>query len=186
MKEKLKKMLDSRRFEHSMGVANEAVKLAGIYGVNEEKAYIAGLLHDCAKGYTINEQLNLCEKFHIELDEITRMCPAVIHAPLGAEIAKTEFGTDDEEILDAIRFHTVGGTDMTELMKIIYIADMTEPMRDFEGVEEIRKISYQNLDEAMLCALSKSMDFNLKKKRVIHPDTLRAWNDCLLHINTGK
>lgn len=176
MKAELEKILPPKRFLHSIGVAEEAVKLAKLYGADLDKAYTAGLMHDCAKGYTIDEQIRLCGESGVSLDEATKKCPAVIHAPLGAEIAKQKYGITDGEILDAIRYHTVGAAGMTTLMKIIYIADMIEPSRDFDGVEKIRALSRQSLDEAMLAALEQSIEFNLKKKKIIHPDTLTAWN----------
>ena len=181
MKEKLKNRLNAHRFEHSMGVADEAVKLARLYGEDEEKAYIAGLLHDCAKGYSTEKQIQLCKELGVELDEITLKCPAVIHAPLGAVLAKTDFGIEDKDILDAIRSHTTGATDMTKLMKIIYIADMIEPMREFLGVDKLRKLAHENLDEAIMAALAQSIEFNLRKNTVIHPDTLKAWNSCIIN-----
>lgn len=179
MKSKLKAVLKPGRYQHSLGVCSEAVKLAELYGIDHDKAYFAGLLHDCAKGCNKEEQLGLCEKFGVELDEITLACPAVIHAPLGAEIARREFGIKDEEILDAIRYHTVARAGMTELDKIVYIADMIEPMRDYDGVDELRGLAYKDLNKAMLEALKQSIRFNLDKNAVIHPNTLEAWNDIL-------
>ena len=176
MKDKLRSALKESRYQHSMGVCSEAVKMAERYGVNTDKAYLAGLLHDCAKGFDNEKQLELCKKCGLELDEVTLACPAVIHAPLGAEVAKREYGIDDEEILDAIRYHTVARAKMTDLDKIIYIADMIEPMRSFDGVEELREAAYKDLDTAFIMALRQSMEFNLKKQNVIHPATLEAWN----------
>lgn len=176
MKAELEKILPPKRFLHSIGVAEEAVKLAKLYGADADKAYTAGLLHDCAKGYSIDEQIRMCNDLGVSLDAASLKCVAVIHAPLGAEIAKQKYGISDVEILDAIRYHTVGAANMTTLIKIIYLADMIEPSRDFEGVEHIRALSLKNLDEAVLAALEKSIEFNLKKKTIIHPDTLTAWN----------
>lgn len=180
MKSKLREMLSTKRYEHSLGVCAEAVKIAEYCGEDAENAYIAGLLHDCAKGFSEDEQIRLCGEYGIALDKITLACPPIIHAPLGAETAKREFGIDDEEILAAIRFHTVARAEMTTLEKIIYVADMTEPMRDFDGVDKIRALAYENLDEAFLEALNQSIGFNLKKNTVIHPDTLNARNDMLI------
>ena len=179
MKSKLKAVLKPGRYQHSLGVCSEAVKLAEMYGEDHDKAYFAGLLHDCAKGCSKGEQIELCKKFGVELDEAALACPAVIHAPLGAEIARREFGIKDEEILDAIRYHTVARAGMTELDKIIYVADMIEPMRDYDGVDELRELAYKNLDKAVLEALKQSIRFNLEKNSVIHPNTLEAWNDIL-------
>lgn len=179
MKEKLKKVLRESRYRHSIGVCETAVELARLYGADEEKAYIAGLLHDCAKCFDNETQIAMCKEYGIELDKITLACPAVIHAPLGAAVARSEYGIEDEEILRAIRLHTTGGTKMTGLDKIIYIADMIEPTREYNGVDELREIAFKDLDEAMLSALQSTLKFNIQKGTVIHPDTLSAWNSLL-------
>ena len=181
MKDKLKKSLKESRYLHSIGVCETAVKMARLYGADEEKAYIAGLLHDCAKCFDNEVQIKMCKEYGIVLDEITLACPAVIHAPLGAAVARAEYGIEDEEILSAIRLHTTGGTDMTVLDKIIYIADMIEPTRAYNGVDELRGIAFKNLNEAMFKALQSTLRFNIQKGTAIHPDTLSAWNSLLLH-----
>ena len=177
MIEKLKKSLSEKRFIHSLGVRDEAVKMAKKFGADEEKAYIAGLCHDCAKGLKINEQIELCKKYGIDLDENLMSCTPVIHAPLGAEAAKREYGISDTEILDAIRKHTTGSKYMTLLDKIIYVADMTEPNRDFDGVEILRRYAEENIDKAYLECLKQSVMFNVKANKFIHPDTLAAYNE---------
>lgn len=179
MKEKLKKALSEKRYKHCLGVCDEAVKMAERFGADKEKAYLAGLLHDCAKGYTNDEQIELCGRYGVELDDITFACKPVIHAPLGAAIAKNEYGIDDEEILEAIRCHTVAKENMSLLDKIIYIADMIEPMRDFPGVDKLRKTAYDDIDKAVIMGLKKSIVFNAEKNKIIHPNTISAWNDML-------
>lgn len=176
MKEKLKRTLSEKRYKHSLGVCDEAVKLAQKYGADKDKAYLAGLLHDCAKGYDINKQIELCGEYRIALDKITLVCTPVIHAPLGAAVANDEYGIDDEEILEAIRCHTVAKENMSILDKIIYVADMIEPMRDFPGVDEIRKAAYEDIDKAFIMGLKQSIVFNAEKNKIIHPDTISAWN----------
>lgn len=183
MKEKLKKTLSEKRYAHCMGVCDEAVKIARKYGEDEEKAYIAALLHDCAKGFDIDTQIKLCNEYGIELDDITLKCPAVIHAPLGAVIAQKEYGIDDAEILVAIRVHTVGKENMSLLDKIIYIADMIEPNRSYDGVEELRKTAYEDIDTAFTAGLKQSIVFNAKRNKIIHPDTIIAWNYILGTLN---
>ena len=121
-KDKLKSTLSEKRYKHSLGVCDEAVKLAEKYGADTEKAYIAGILHDCAKGYDTDEQIELCQKYGVVLDDITLACKPVIHAPLGAKIAKTEYGVNDKDVLDAIMCHTVAKENMSLLDKIIYMS----------------------------------------------------------------
>ena len=181
MKARLKSILKPKRYVHSLGVCDTAVKMAKLFGVDKEKAYLAGLLHDCAKCFDNQKQTELCAQYGIELSEITIKCPAVIHAPLGAAVARAEYGIEDEDILRAISLHTTGGCDMTKLDKIIYIADMIEPSRDYKGVDELRREAKKDLDNAMFMALQSTLKFNLKKGSLIHPDTIDAWNDLLIH-----
>lgn len=183
MKKKLEAALKPKRYRHSLGVCAEAVKLAEIYGADCDKAYTAGLLHDCAKGFDSKKQLELCKAYGLVLDDTTMQCHPVIHAPLGAEVARHEYGIEDEEILEAIRCHTVGKANMTKLDKIIYVADMIEPGRDFDGVEQLRKCAYKNLDDAVIMALKQSIVFNAKKEVSIHPATIEAWNFMLSKSN---
>ena len=174
--EKLKTELSEKRYVHSLGVRDEAVRMAKLFGADEEKAYIAGLLHDCAKYPSYIEEEKKLIKYKPEIDSLTLNCRPVLHAPLGAAVAEAEYGIKDCEILNAIRFHTTAKEDMSLLEKIIYVADMTEPSRDFEGVETLRELSESNIDNAFTEALRQSLVFNLKKKTIIHTDTLKAWN----------
>lgn len=181
MKEKLKKVLDEKRYKHSIGVAEEAKRLAELYGADSEKAYIAGLLHDCAKGYSIEEQIELCGKTGILLDSATLDCPPVIHGFLGAELAKTEYRITDTDILNAIKYHTVGNAGMTLLEKIIYISDMTEINRDFDGVRELREAVDKDLDEAVLISIKQQLVLQTERQRTIHPNMIYMWNDLILN-----
>jgi nicotinate-nucleotide adenylyltransferase len=172
---KLHYLLTPKRFTHTQGVASEASKLAEKYGANKEKAYLAGLLHDNAKCFGAEEKLDLCEKFGVELDDILVNQPDLTHSFLGAEIAKSDFGVTDEDVLNAIKYHTTGRKNMSLLEKIVYIADVIEPNRSFfDGLEETRRLAYSNIDKAMLYSLKHTVDFNKNKKRLIHPLSLEA------------
>ncbi len=177
MQTKLSEALKKKRFAHSLGVCGEAVRMARLFGADVKKAYIAGLLHDCAKCLTRDEERELCEKYDFEPDDMTKACHPVLHAPLGAIVARYDYGVEDEEILDAIRYHTVARKDMTLLDKIVYVADVTEPNRDYDGVETLRKLSKRSIDDAFFEAVRQSLTHNLKKGVIIHPNTLEAWND---------
>lgn len=174
---KLKKELDDARYRHSKGVADEARRLAGIAGVDKDKAYLAGLVHDCAKCIPYDDSVRIAQKYGYSLDRITLECPGVIHAPIGAIVAEREYGITDREILNAVRRHTVAGEKMTLLDKIIYIADMTEPNRDFDGVLKLRSLCEKNIEFAYCEALRRSVIYNIKKGNIVHPDTLYAWNE---------
>lgn len=172
---KLHSELTPKRFIHTQGVAQEAVKLAKHYDVDVNKALFAGLLHDCAKDYTKKEKLQMCEKYNLKLDEI--MCKQIdlVHSFLGAEVAKHDYMIEDEEILNAIRYHTTGRKGMSVLEKIIYLADYIEPNRkNFDGLENIRKLSYINLDKAMESAIKNTINYNKEKERLIHPLSIEA------------
>lgn len=177
--DRLKKTLPEKRYIHSLGVAEEAKRLAALYGADAEKAYTAGLLHDCAKGYTIERQIELCGELDVNLDAETLQCPAVIHGFLGRAIAKTEYGISDKEILDAIEYHTVGRAGMSVLEKIIYIADMTEVNRDFPGVDELRKTVGENLDEAIIKSIDQQLRLQSERRGTIHPNIIYLWNDLI-------
>jgi len=180
MKERLQGTLKPKRYIHSLGVCDTAVRLAKLYGADEEKAYLAGLLHDCAKCFDNETQTEMCRKYGVELTEDDILCPPVIHAPLGAAVARAEYGIEDKEILRAIALHTTGGKDMTALDKIIYISDMIEPSREYPGVEELRRAAENGLDSAILLSLRRTLEFNLAKNKIIHPDTITAWNSLII------
>lgn len=183
IKETLEKTLSKRRYKHSLGVAEEAKRLAGLYGADEEKAYLAGLLHDCAK--EADNPIKRCEELGVPLDDIMRSSAGLIHGPLGAEIARLEFGIADEEIQGAIRWHTVGKADMTILEKIIYIADMTEPNRDFNGVDKLRGTVDKDINEAILISIEEQLKRLSKTRRTIHPNTVCMWNDLVSDKERG-
>ncbi|MCX7715634.1 MAG: bis(5'-nucleosyl)-tetraphosphatase (symmetrical) YqeK [Clostridia bacterium] len=179
MKEKLKTLLNEKRYLHSIGVCETAVRLAEIYGADKEKAYVAGLLHDCAKNLSYEDAVQKCALLGVELDEVERSCPSLIHAPLGAKIAQTEFGVTDSEITSAIRCHTVGKAHMSLLDKIVYIADMIEPSRDFADVDMLRYLAETNLDKALLWTLDFTVTKMVKKGLLLHPNTVYARNQLI-------
>lgn len=180
MLEELKKRLDSARFIHSLGVAELSKTLARRFGEDEEKAYTAGILHDCAKKIPNSEAIELCRELGIELNEIELKNPALIHAPLGAEIAKRDFGIEDIDIYNAIKYHTVGRAKMSKLEKIVYVSDMAETGRNFDGVDDIREKLKADLDEGVLTALKFTIKFNIDRDRLLHTGTIEAWNDLKL------
>lgn len=181
MQERLKKVLNEHRYNHSIGVMTEAVRMAEIFGQDTEKARVAGLLHDCAKYLGAEEAKVLAAAYGIELDKDTLNCPPVIHAPVGAIIANREYKVTDTDILEAIKNHTVANVNMSKLSKIIYVADMTEPNRDFSGVDEIREASKSDLDKAYRLAIKSSLMHSINKNGYIHPMSILAWNE----INKG-
>lgn len=175
IKKQLHYELSPKRFLHTKGVAEEARRLAEVYDIDADKAYIAGILHDCAKDLGKERSLELCREYGMELDEVLVSQPDLIHSFLGAEVARKQYGITDEDILNAIRYHTTGRENMSDLEKIIYLADFFEPSRKpFDGIEEMRALAYSNLDSAMDFALNHTIDYNTKKNRLIHPLSLSA------------
>ncbi len=179
MQEKLQSALSVKRYIHTMGVSEEAVKLAEIYGtpVDCEKAKVAGLLHDCAKDYPKELRMRFCKEYKVKTDEIMEQQPDLLHPFLGAEVAKREYQIQDEEILNAIRYHTTGRANMTLLEKIVFIADYIEPHREkFEGLEEARRLAYLDLDLAMKFILEQTIAFVKQRGRLLHPLSLEAFD----------
>ena len=181
MRSLLEKSLKVSRYEHSLGVAETAVALASKFGVNEEQARVAGLLHDCAREFANDSLIAEAEKRQIAVEAIERQMPLLLHAYVGARLAREKYGVDDPQVEQAIWRHTVGGADMTSLDKIIWFADMIEPGRDYPGVAELRKLSRTAaLDEMMLAGLTQSIVFVAQRGGLIHPATVLARNEILL------
>lgn len=168
--------LKHKRIPHVLGTEREAVRLAKICGADAEKARIAALLHDCTKKLSMEEQLALCEHYHIELDELERKALKLLHAKTGAAVARDVFGAD-EEICSAILWHTTGRAGMTLLEKIIYLADYIEPSRDFPGVDKLRKVCYDNLDAGLLLGLSMTIEEMTELGNPVHRNTTEARDD---------
>ena len=182
MRRELQRRLKKNRFAHSIGVANTAVKLAKRFGVDETKAYVAGLLHDCAREYENDELPAQAKARGIEIGEVERAMPLLLHAYIGAKMIHEIYGVDDAEIAQAIWRHTVGAADMTRLDKIIYFADMVEPNRNYPGVEKLRTLAETaDLDEILLTAFSESIIFVVQKNSLVHPETVAARNFLLLN-----
>lgn len=180
MVEKLKGMLSEKKFEHSMEVKDCAVKLAFIYDGDVEKASIAGLLHDCAKCLSDEELLKKAEEFGILLDDILKRESAILHASVGAEIARRDFEVTDSDILNSIKNHTTGNENMSLLDKIIYIADYISEDRKFPGIEELRKVAQEDINAGVLMGMDLTIKHILSKGRLIHPETIKARNSLII------
>ena len=148
--------LKPKRMPHVLGTEQEAVRLVRRYGGDETQARIAALLHDCTKKLDMAQQLALCEKYGIMLDELEQKALKLLHSKTGAAIARDVFGVEDA-VYDAILYHTTGKPDMTRLEKIIYLADYIEPTRDFPGVDELRKTVYEDMDKGLLMGLTMTI-----------------------------
>ncbi len=172
LREKLKKS----RFDHSLSVRDTAVKMAKIYNADVEKARMAGLVHDCAKYMSNEEILNIADQNNVCIDEITRANPQLLHGSIAAIIAKNIMGIYDEEVLNAIKYHTTGKKNMNLLEKIIYISDYIEPLRDFPGVDKLREKALVDLNAAMLDAFNNTIEVVIARNQLLHIDTIEGRN----------
>lgn len=176
MEYKLKKELDRQRFEHTLGVEQTARQMARVFGEDEEKAALAGLLHDCAKCMPLSQMIKAAR--HADVDPVMKESKALMHAVAGRCVAQDVYGVQDEDVLGAIRWHTTGRAGMTRLEKIIYLADVIEPNRKpYPGLEDLRALCMQDLDSAMHAALRQSLEHVREQGKTLHPDTLAALAD---------
>lgn len=175
-KKYLKENLSQKRYTHSLNVAEECKKLAIKYGEDPDKAYFAGLLHDICKELPDDEQkkIVLDSNFSVCREELDTK--SLWHAIAGAYFIKTYFGVEDIDILNSVRFHTVGRAGMTRLEEIVYIGDLISADRDYKDVDRIRKIAYTNLNLAMLEGFSYSMKSVIKKGGLVPICTAEGYN----------
>ena len=173
----LKKKLDPMRFEHTLGVSYTCQALAMRYGYDLDKAELAGLLHDCAKRYDRPTMLEKCISRGIPVSESEERDPSLLHAKLGAWMAREKYGVDDEEILSAIACHTTGKTDMGMLDKILYVADYIEPRRyKAADLPRMRKLAFEDLDRACLAIMESILRYLGTLDCPIDPLTIAACN----------
>ena len=172
IKKKLKNELDESRYEHTIGVMDTAACLAMRYGADLTQALVAGLPHDCAKCIPNDKKLKLCRKNGIEVTPFEEKAPFLLHAKLGAWMAEHEYHVSDPAILSAIACHTTGKPDMSLLDKIVFIADYIEPGRNkAPGLPEIRRLSFTDIDQALIRILSDTLDYLASSNDPIDPAT---------------
>lgn len=173
---KLKNALKESRFEHTIGVMYTAAGMAMAHGYDIDKAMLAGLLHDCAKCLSYEEQVQICEDNNREISEFERGNRALLHSKAGAILAKIEYNITDEEILHAIEYHTTSIANMNILDKIIYIADYIEPTRDqAPNLKLIRQLAYSDLDACLAQILYDTLEYLNAKGYVIDPITAESY-----------
>ena len=180
-KELVRSRLSDKRYEHTINVKKMAVKLAKHYGTDPEQAALAALLHDAAKELPKDEMRAIMQA-HPEYAEGGEARPTPVwHGICAAILARTEWGVTDEAVLSAIACHTAGKAGMTQLDKILYLADMTSAERDWPGVEKLRKLELKDLNAAMLAALKQTNDFVLSQGKPLDPMSKAAYEDILAH-----
>lgn len=173
---KLQKKLDRERYEHTLGVMYTASALAMCHKANVEQAVLAGLLHDCAKCIPNDKKIRLCRKYHLDVSSVELQNPSLLHAKLGAFMAKKKYHVEDYEVLCAIKSHTTGKPAMTLLEKIIYIADYIEPGREeLPGMSEVRWLAFHNIDECLYKMLEGSLKYLKSRKLPIDEMTEKTY-----------
>ncbi|MBQ5321731.1 MAG: bis(5'-nucleosyl)-tetraphosphatase (symmetrical) YqeK [Oscillospiraceae bacterium] len=166
--------LSEKRYIHSLNVAKKAKELAELYGADLEKAYLSGLLHDIMKETSPEKQLKLISEGGIIVSRDQMMSPKLWHAYSSAVYLRDYLKIEDEEIFDAVFYHTTGKPDMPTLTKIIYLADMISEDRDYKELPYLKELSYKNLDEAVTAALEMSIDFLKEKGSYVCEKTTEA------------
>lgn len=172
----LEKVLKDGRLEHSLGVEYTAAALAMCHGENIEKAAVAGLLHDCAKCLSKEEKMKMAQDYQLSVSAEERSNPELLHAKLGAILAKETYGIHDEELLSAIQWHTTGHPNMSLLDKIIYIADYIEPSRNqAEDLEYVRRLAFQDINQCLLTILENTVQYLDSTNKIIDPITRETY-----------
>lgn len=172
----LKERLTPKRYNHSLCVADEAVRLAKKYGGDLEKAYLAGLLHDITKNATRQEHLNIFSQFDIMLNDIELSAEKLWHAISGAAYIEHILGINDKEITTAVRYHTTARENMTQLEKILYLADFTSADRDYDDIDIMRQKVEISQEAALDYALSYTINDLVSRGKPLHLDTVKAYN----------
>ena len=178
----VKKFLDEKRYEHVKRVTKCAVEMAKIYGVPVEKVEASAWLHDVAKFFDLSVMIDLTKGKYPEVADKMSQSTAVLHGFAGAEFVRHNyelFGIDDEEILDGIKYHTIGCENMNTLAKIVYLADAIEEKRSWEGVEKARELAKTDLDEAIKFEIEEKLKYLLAKDSIIHPNVIKFRNSII-------
>lgn len=179
----IKEKLSPLRAEHSLRVLDTALKMAAGKDVDMDKVYLAALLHDYAKEMPAEQLLRIARNNNLQTCIAEEMQPDLLHGPVGAWLCKEELNIHDEEVLQAIRYHTTGRVSMSMLDIIIYLADLIEPGREYKRVDELRNIYEENLYEGLLFAFDATILYVLERKFLIHHLTVEARNWLLVEMS---
>ncbi len=172
----LEEKLSQKRYNHSIAVAQMAQELASCLGANKDKAYATALVHDITKDTPLEIQLQILENSGIMLSSLEKQMPQLWHAISGAEYVKKNFIGIDDEVVDAIRYHTTAKENMSILCKIVYIADCVSDDRNYDGVKELRALALADIDKAVVTSTQHTISMLCDKQKPIHIDTYNAYN----------
>ncbi len=173
----LQERLNTKRYQHSLCVADEAVRLAQKYGGDSDKAYLAGLLHDITKNSTAEEHLQIFNQFDIMLNDIEKRSEKLWHAISGAAYIEHILGITDRDIITAVRYHTTAREGMSHFEKILYLADFTSADRDYDDIDIMRQKVDSSMEEALNYALSYTINDLVSRSKQLHLDTVKAYNE---------
>ncbi|GAE33336.1 bis(5'-nucleosyl)-tetraphosphatase (symmetrical) YqeK [Halalkalibacter akibai] len=176
--EKVRPHLTDHRYQHTLGVIKAAEELAERFDADKDKAIIASVFHDYAK-FRDKEEMKRLVREKLNDKSILDYGDELLHAPCGAYYVENEVGIKDQEILDAIRYHTTGKPHMTVLEKVVFLADYIEPGRHFKGIETVREIAEHDLDKAIIEALKNTMNFLMKQNQLVFPETIATYNQLI-------
>ncbi|PGH24956.1 bis(5'-nucleosyl)-tetraphosphatase (symmetrical) YqeK [Fusobacterium animalis] len=184
LKEIVKSKMSLKRFTHTLGVVEMSEKLAKIHNADIEKCKVAALLHDICKEMDMEYIKNICKNnFMNELSEEDLENNEILHGFAGAYYVKTELGINDKEILNAIKYHTVGAKNMTLVEKIVYIADAIEYGRNYPSVVEIREETFKNLDKGILMEIEHKEKYLKSIGKKSHSNTDKFKKEILKELN---
>ncbi|MGE7827353.1 bis(5'-nucleosyl)-tetraphosphatase (symmetrical) YqeK [Paenibacillus sp. NPDC093718] len=177
--------MPAKRWEHTKGVMETAVILANRFGADPVKAELAAILHDVAKYWPV-QKLHQMMVEHALSEELLHYDKQLWHAEVGAFVAENEYRVTDTEVLDAIRYHTSGRVGMTQLDKVVCLADYMEPGRDFPGVNNIRELANHSLEEALAAGFDSTIGHLLSRRQIIFPLTVLARNDLIKQLEANS
>lgn len=172
----LRSMLSKKRFQHCLNVADESKRLADKYGADTEKAYLAGLLHDIKKEEKLSDMEKTVRKSKMNVEQTEIETQALWHAIASAEYVKNVLKITDNDIISAIRFHTIGKANMTTLEKVVYLGDLVSIDREYKDVAKMRKSCYNNINRAMFEAMQFAVGDLVRKGDKIPVYTFEAYN----------
>ncbi len=179
-KKVIKDRMSKKRYIHSINVAKAGIQLAERYGADVEKVRIAGILHDITKEMPYDEQLKIIQSSGIILDDVQAFSPKTWHAVSGSICVRKELGITDDDILNAIRYHTSGRAGMSLLEKVIFVADFIGEERDYKGVDVMRAKAKKSLEEAMLYGVSFSIEDLTQRQCAIDKNTFELYNELII------
>ncbi|GMB10432.1 MAG: bis(5'-nucleosyl)-tetraphosphatase (symmetrical) YqeK [Candidatus Improbicoccus devescovinae] len=175
----IKKKLSPKRYIHSINVAKSAGILAEKYGADPEKAKIAGILHDITKEWSYTEHMNFVNKYKISVSKYEILSKKLLHSLTGSFYIKYILKIGDPDIINSVRYHTTAHENMSMLEKIVYISDFISEDRTFYGVERLRNLANKSMQSVITEALGFSIAELVSEKRIIHPNTLKAYNQVM-------